>query len=254
MSDTQLIQCIMRMQEELVSALADVSRLISEVTKSNQSYTVPAKPFVPSSEEEYKNVTHFLFNLQKSGIINMIGADDFIQKRFGFTKAKSQDYLFSYIDNYAELEELYSRTKLDISEASSVSTTGSKKRKGPKPYAEMTPEELTEAKVKAEARLRSKSVKLDQTVLSLDVPVEAVVARKRTVIRLKKANDTTQEAHEPKPKGVLIWNAFINTVKAEMMQGKAGEEPSYNDVMKKAQELKEEDPISYRLFADNWTA
>jgi len=238
----------MRMKEELVSALADVSRLISEVTNSNPSYTVPANPFVPSSKEEYKNVTHFLFNLQKSGIINMMGADDFIQKRFGFTKAKSQDYLFSYIDNYAELEELYSRTKLDISEASSVSTIGSKKRKGPKPYAEMTSEELIEAREKAQARARSKTDKVEE-------PIEApVVARKKTVIRLKKAETPGQEAHEPKPKGVLIWNAFINTVKAEMIQGKTGEEPSYNEVMKKAQELKEEDPISYRLFADNWTA
>jgi len=248
MTDSQLIQSIMRMQEELVSALAEVNRLTADLVKSHQNTEPEARPpFVPSSEEERDNVRRFLFNLQRTGMTNMVAADEYVQKRFGFTKTKSEDYLFDYIDNYPEIEDLYSKPKLDISESSSVSTNGTKKRKGPKPYAEMTPEELAEAKAKAKARADAKVEKVEETE---ETPV---VARKRTVIRLKKTEPPAEGAHEPKPKGVLIWNAFINTVRAEMMQDKT-EEPSYSEVIKKAQELKEADPISYKLFTDNWTA
>jgi len=250
MTDSQLIQSVIRM-EELVSALAqDVSRLTADIVKSQQSNTEAElmERFIPCSDEECDKVMRFLFNLQSSGITNMVAVDDCIQKRFCFTKAKSQEYLFYYIDNYIELKEQYSKRKDDSVDTSSVSTNGTKKRKGPKPYAEMTPEELAEAKGKAQARSKSKTEKVEEPVSSLEAPV---VARKRTVIRLKKAEAPGQESQEPKPKGVLIWNAFINTVRAEMMQG-TEEEPSYNEVMKKAQELKEADPISYKLFSDNW--
>lgn len=253
MTDSQLIHSVMKMQEELVSALAEISRLSSDMSKNQQS-TMLVKPFIPSSEEEREQVMRSLFNLQRSGITNMMAADDYIQRRFGFTKAKSQDYLFYYIDNYPELEEQYSKRNGDSVDTSSVSTGGQKKRKGPKPYAEMTPEELAEAKIRAAARVRAKAEKVEETAPIVEAPiVEAVVveapvvARKKTNIRLKKP-----DAQEPKPKGVLIWNAFMNTVKAEMMQGANGIEPSYNDIMKKAQELKEADPISYKLFTDNW--
>ncbi len=247
MTDIQLIQSVMKM-EELVSALAqDVSRLSSDMMK-NQDTEMPTNVFIPSSEEECEQVMRSLFNLQRSGITNMMAGDDYIQRRFGFTKAKSQDYLFYYIDNYAELEERYSKPRGDSVDTSSVSTTGTKKRKGPKPYAEMTPEELAEAKAKAQARAKAKTEKVEEVVVTTEVPV----GRKRTVIRLKKTVEPGQEVQEPKPKGVLIWNAFMNTVKLEMMQGTNGEEPSYNEVMKKAQELKESDPVSYKLFTDNW--
>ena len=246
MTDTQLIQSVMKMQEELVSALAEISRLHADMTK-NQQPSVAAKPFVPSSDEERDQVTRFLFNLQRSGITNMMAADDYVQRRFGFTKETSQGYLFYYIDNYPELEEQYSKPKGDSVDGSSVSTGGHKKRKGPKPYAEMTPEELAEAKIRAAARVRAKTEKAEEVAPVVATPVEVVVPRKKTIIRLKKP-----DAQEPKPKGVLIWNAFMNTVKTEMMQTNGGVEPPYNDIMKKAQELKEADPVSYKLFTDNW--
>lgn len=241
----------MKMHEELISALAEISRLQDDMTK-NQQPSVEEKPFIPSSEEEREKVMRSLFNLQRSGITNMMAGDDYIQKRFGFTKEKSQDYLFYYIDNYPELEEQYSKPKGDSVDGSSVSTGGQKKRKGPKPYAEMTPDELAEAKLRAAARVRAKAEKVDEPAAETPAIETPVVARKKTVIRLKKTVEPGQEVQEPKPKGVLIWNAFMNTVKAEMMQGTNGEEPSYNEVMKKAQELKESDPVSYKLFTDNW--
>jgi hypothetical protein len=245
MTDTQLIQSVMKMQEELVSAIADVNRVMEDMVKNQQPSThLTSKPFFPSSGEEREQVMRSLFNLQRSGITNMMSADDYIQKRFGFTKSKSEDYLFYYIDNYAELEQQYSKPNGESIDGSSVSTAAPKKRKGPKPYAEMTPEELAEAKVRAQARAKAKA----EVVSIVEAPTEAPTIKKKTVIRLKKS-----DTQEPKPKGVLIWNAFMNMVKDDMMRSSNGVEPSYNDIMKKAQELKDSDPVSYKLFADNCT-
>jgi hypothetical protein len=229
MTDSQLIQSVIKMQEELALALTEVSRLTSDMAlaKVNQE-THMLKPSFSTTEEERDQVMRFLFNLQKSGITNMMSADDFIQKRFGFVKAKCEEYLFNFIDNYTEFEAMYSKPK-------EVPVSIAKKRKGPKPYSEMTAEELADAK----ARKANRDPKVE--LVPVDVPVS-----KKTVIKLKK------KAEEPKPKGVLIWNAFMNTVKAEMMQTDTTIEPSYNDIIKKAQELKESDPDSYKLFSDNW--
>jgi hypothetical protein len=73
---------------------------------------------------------------------------------------------------------------------------------------------------------------------------------KKTILKMKK---TSVNPDEPKPKGVLIWNSFLNTVKMEMIQADPSVEPSYNDTMKRAKELKESDPDSYKLFCENWT-
>lgn len=233
MTDSQIIQSVIKMQEELTLALTEVSRLSSDMTVAKMSQEAQmSKPSFSTTEEEREQVMRFLFNLQKSGITNMSLADEFIQKRFGFVKAKCEEYLFNFIDNYTELEAVYSRPK----EVSDVSVAVVKKRKGPKPYSEMTPEELADAK----ARKANRDPKVEVA------PAEAPVIKK-TIIKLKKKLD------EPKPKGVLIWNAFMNTVKAEMMQADTTVEPPYNDIVKKAQELKESDPDSYKLFSDNWT-
>jgi hypothetical protein len=117
-----------------------------------------------------------MFNLQDSGITNMINSDSFLQKRFGFTKAKAEQYVFEYIDNYTKLRSEYSEVK---------------KAEGPR------------------------------------------------VIKLKKSN------------AMAIWNSFLQIVKAEMESG--GVLVKYEDVRKKAIEMKESDPESYKVFSDNWT-
>lgn len=244
MTDNQLIQSVLRMQEELVSALAEVSRLTGDMAK--QSQPVAGKAFFSTSEEERDQVMRFLFNLQKSGITNMMAADDFIQKRFGFVKAKCQEYLFDYIDNYTELEAMYSRPKAEVVEVQNSSIV-SKKRKGPKPYAEMTPDELAEVKAKKALREASKG-----TLEPIETTGPAEPLKKKIILKSKKL--TTSPGGEPKPKGVLIWNAFMETVKADMMKVSGDSvEPPYNDVLKKAQEEKEAEPESYRLFAENWS-
>lgn len=242
MTDSQLIQSVLKMQEELVSALAEVSRLTADMAQQSQSST--GKPFFTTSEEERDQVMRFLFNLQKSGITNMMAADEFIQKRFGFVKAKCQEYLFDYIDNYTELEAAYSKPKAEVVDAPNSSIV-SKKRKGPKPYAEMTPDELAEVKAKKAMREASKG-----TIEPVEATEPAAAVKKKITLKSKKL--ATSPGGEPKPKGVLIWNAFMETVKAEMIKASGDNtEPSYNDVLKRAQEEKEAEPESYRLFAEN---
>jgi len=244
MTDSRLIQSVLKMQEELVSALAEVSRLTTDMAQQSQPST--GKPLFSSSEEEREQVMRFLFNLQKSGITNMMAADDFINKRFGFIKAKCQEYLFDYIDNYTELEVIYSKPKVEALEVS-VAAIASKKRKGPKPYAEMTPDELAEVKAKKAMREASKG-----TIEPVEATGPVAPIKKRAILKSKKL--ATPSGEVSKPKGVLIWNAFMNTVKDEMMKTSGStDEPSYNDVLKKAQEEKEAEPESYRLFAENWS-
>jgi hypothetical protein len=251
MTDTQLIQSVLKMQEELVSALADVSRLTEDMAKMQNTHA--AWTPIASSDEERAKVMKFMFNLQNSGITNMFSADEYLQKRFGFTKSRAQDYLFDYIDNYSELQKTYGVDKVEVASKSEVvEATPLKKRKGPKPYAEMTPEELAEAK----ARKQKKAEEIQILPDSVDTLVptsstEGRIVAKKTILKLKK--NPGPEGQEVKPKGVLIWNSFMKTVKAEM-EAAAGQELSYDDIRKKAQEMKEADPESYKLFSDNWTA
>ena len=221
-----------------MSALAEVSRLTADLA-SQQQFT---KPFFASSEEERDQVMKFLFNLQKSGITNMMAADEFVKKRFGFSTAKSQDFLFEFIDNYSELEAKYTKPVAVVEEVVA------KKRKGPKPYSEMTPEELAEAKAK-KSKVKPMVEPLTEAVTVAEPMAEPVAEpkQKKTIVKLAKKVDG-----EIKPKGVLIWNAFMNIVKAEMTVA-GSPEPSYNEVVKKAQEQKEADPESYKLFSENWS-
>jgi len=240
MTDTQLIQSVIKMQQELVSALSEISRLRTDMTDAKQQDMHATKPFFSSSEEEREQVMRVLFNIQKSGIRLTMSSEEFIQKRFGFTKSKSEDYIFEYIDTFRELELRYNNSK----SVDPVEISAKIKRKGPKPYSEMTADELIEAKAKKASRDAEKRV---ETVVAS--PVEETVQKKKTILKLKK---THVSSDEPKPKGVLIWNAFMNMVKAEMMQGSSAE-PSYNEVLKKALEEKEANPESYKLFSENWS-
>ena len=247
MTDSQLIQSVIKMQEELSSAISELNRLTSDITSQRDV----AKPSFASPEDERKQVLKFLFNLQKSGITNMLSGDEYIQKRFSFTITKSREYLFDYIDNYSEIAIMLSGIKVS-------SPLEAKKRKGPKPYSEMTPEELEQAKAKKARSKASDSssiqsrVSESSSVNSVSVnPCEAETVAvpetttiKKTIIKLKK--NTGSDA--PKSNAMLIWNAFMNTVRSEM-----GEGVPYDDVRKRAMEVKAGDPDSYKLFSENWS-
>lgn len=221
MTDFELVQSVMKLQAELTSALSEMKSLIAEVVAFQ---AVPKIEFA-SDEEEKGKVMLFLGNLKQCGI--MLNADEYLQKRFGFTKAKSYNYLFEYIDSFSKAP---------------VQAEAAKKKKGPKPYSEMTPEEVAEAKAK---RGQGKVVQVTE-INHVDEPAQPDLKPKQRKFKLKKTTD------EVKPKAVLIWNSFLSTVKAEMSSN-GSIEVKYDDVRKKAQEMKVADPDSYRVFSETWT-
>lgn len=203
-SDDQLLAMIVKMQDDLTTALEELSQLTVELKrfreKEQQERSLTATVF-GSLDEERAQVMRSLFSLRDLGIVNMMNADEYLQKRFGFTQAKARQYLFDFIDNCQELEPLYSRSNNTVSKVPDVpkkTVLKSKKVLAPKP----------------------------------DAPQVAV--------------DT------PKPNALQVWNSFVNTIKLEMFHS-TGVEPSYNEYLKKAQEMKEADPDSYKLFAENWS-
>ena len=203
-SDDQLLAMIVKMQDDLTTALEELSQLTLELKrfreKEQQERSLTATVF-GSLDEERAQVMRSLFSLRDLGIVNMMNADEYLQKRFGFTQAKARQYLFDFIDNCQELEPLYSRSNNTVSKVP-------------------------------------------------DVP-------KKTVLKSKKVLAPKPDAPEvavdtPKPNALQVWNSFVNTIKLEMFHS-TGVEPSYNEYLKRAQEMKEADPDSYKLFADNWS-
>lgn len=203
-SDDQLLAMIVKMQDDLTTALEELSQLTLELKrfreKEQQERSLTATVF-GSLDEERAQVMRSLFALRDLGIVNMMNADEYLQKRFGFTQAKARQYLFDFIDNCQELEPLYSRSNNTVSKVP-------------------------------------------------DVP-------KKTVLKSKKVLAPKPDAPEvavdtPKPNALQVWNSFVNTIKLEMFHS-TGVEPSYNEYLKRAQEMKEADPDSYKLFADNWS-
>jgi hypothetical protein len=236
LTDNKIIQSIIKLQDDLNRAIEEIGRLANEVSKSQVTVAVVS---FNSPEEERGHVMRFLLNLQGSGITNMLNADSYIQKRFGFTMEKSQTYLFDYIDNYTTVSALYVKPKVETvsPDINSVEVSSPKKRKGPKPYSEMTPEEVAEAKAKKARKAETPA---------LPIP------KAKTILKAKKPVMTTENNEEVKAKGVVVWNSFMETVKAEMLQSSGGIDVPYEDVRKRAQEMKEADPESYKLFSENW--
>jgi len=249
MSDTQVMASIIKLQENLSNALREINETIKDAARVS-------KPVFETDEEERGRVMTFLFKLQKSGITNMMNSDAFIQKRFGLTPARSEAYMFEYLENYEELYAKYSDTVQVQSQVQVVTAPVEvKKRKGPKPYSEMTPEEIAEVKARKAKKL------LDSTVgsaLPSDMPsalpsaspsalpsaLPLALPSGKRVIKIKKPE-------APRSNAMLMWNSFLNTVKAEMEL--SGEAVKYEDVRKRALEMKDSDPDSYRLFSENWS-
>ena len=172
-------------------------------------------------------VFKFIFNFQKSGFSKHYNVGECIQKHFKLDKEKADGFLFSYIENLQEISQ-----KLSSQEVPPVvAQVEQKKRKGPKPYSEMTPEELEAAKAKRQEKISG----------NLQVVAEkpAAVVDKR-IIKVKKTSDA-----------INIWNSFLKVVKAELE--KDGTQVSYDEVVKRAKEMKESDKPAYELFSSTWT-
>ena len=53
-----------------------------------------------SREAERESVFRYMFDLQKSGVTNMLGSDRYVQRHFGFPLEKAEQYLNEYLENY----------------------------------------------------------------------------------------------------------------------------------------------------------
>ena len=249
-SGKSLLESLKYIEDEITSTLSELASIKLSMDKEE--------------EDKTSRVFKFIVNLKKSGLSQEFNTSEAIQKHFGVSKERSDKYLFEYIEQYSEI----------VPSESPVTETciqgEIKKRKGPKPYSEMTPEELAEAKAKklvkkttvttntSEASETSETSEALTTVstvstVSEDVtkPLLTTVAtvpedvhekpQQRRVIKLKKSNSD----------GIKIWNSFLKIVKADLE--KNGPQLNYEDLVKKAKEMKDADKDAYALFSSNWT-
>ena len=232
MTDKEILDTLQHIQDEIASTLNELSSIKKEMEKQ--------------SDEENMRVFKFIINLQRSGFSQQFNVEESIQKHFGFSKEQSEKVLFKYIEQLSEINERFGGTipvstssLSDISEANShVSDLPAKKKKGPKPYSEMTPEELAAAKAK---RLEKsmQTPRLPETVPVSNQEEPSSKPAKR-IVKVKKVSD-----------GIKIWNSFLKIVKLEMEA--SGDTVGYDDLVKKAKEMKEADKSAYELFSSTWT-
>jgi len=180
--------------------------------------------------ENTMKVFKFIFNFQKSGFSQHYNVGECIQKHFRLNKEKADGLLFSYIENLQDVSQKLSAQELP----STVSQQEQKKKKGPKPYSEMTPEELEVAKAKRQQTNGTNSENTESPAQVMPKHTE------KRVIKLKKKSDA-----------INIWNSFLKVVKAELE--KDCPEISYEEVVKRAKEMKEADKAAYALFSSTWT-
>jgi hypothetical protein len=141
--------------------------------------------------------------------------DVFLKKRYGFSGEKAEAYVFELIDTY----KTQSNTPVN------VITEVSQKKKGPKPYSMMTPEELILAKEKRSAKKPTNSTK--------------------RVLKTKVDGSI-------KSQGLLIWNAFVSSTRKDMEN--TGSTVTYDEVVARAVEIKKNNPELYSQFSENWSA
>lgn len=249
-SDKHILDTLQHIEDEITSTMKELCSIKEEMEAE--------------LSDETNRVFKFIFNLQRSGFSQQFNAEECIQKHFGFSKEKAEKFLFNYIENLCELTEKFSGSS-EFSESSSHasdSQSQQKKRKGPKPYSEMTPEELAAAKAKKLERLTEKKELASEPLASeplasqplaseplasetLAIPPPSKVGRR--VLKTKK----NPEALKRNSDAIKIWNSFLKIVKTEMEA--TGTPMSYEDVVKRAKEMKEADKSAYDLFSATWT-
>ena len=220
--DKHILDTLKHIEDEIASTLEELSSIKQEMEEK--------------SSEESNRVFKFIFNLQRSGFSEQFDPCESIQKHYGFSKEKAEKFIFNYIEQLSEINEKFGGSNSDASESSShASDLQQKKRKGPKPYSEMTPEELIIAKAR-----KLEKAKLAVSSMPIVAPAPLPEQKPKRVIKTKKLSD-----------GIKIWNSFLKIVKVEL--DASGVSLSYEDLIKKAKEMKEADPSAYELFASTWT-
>jgi len=230
-SDKHILDTLKHIEDEIQSTLKDLSSIKQEMDSQ-------------SSEEEIR-VFKFLYNLERLSFSKQFNPEKCLQKHYGFSEEKAEKYIFKFIEHSSEMSEKFgSSLGSAISESSSHSSEPQiqeKKRKGPKPYSEMTPEELAIAKAKKLEK--ANMARETESQVDVSAPEKALVssepAKQKRVIKTKKISD-----------GIKIWNSFLKVVKLEL--DAVGKPVSYDELVKKAKEMKEADPIAYGLFSSTW--
>ena len=230
MTDHQLIASLKRVQENIQTTMAELASLKEDMR-------------VQSLKEERLKVFKFIEDSRKVGFTSDLSTmEEFIEKKFGLAKGRAAFLLIEYIDFTASIPVTSS---LVVSEAEPTLITPVK-RKGPKPYSEMTPEELVIAKAAKAAKMQKTEQKLEleqgpeQKLNYSSESTPKPVKEKRVLHTTKKSSDALK-----------VWNSFLKIVQAEMESG--GEKVKYDDVVKKAKEMKESDQEAYQLFSSTWT-
>jgi len=89
---------------------------------------------------------------------------------------------------------------------------------------------------------------MDIVYLLSEVEKKFTIPRKKTeAYVIEYIHSKKETTAKPKNTGIRIWNSFVDMVREEMPSAK------YEEVVKKARAMKQSDPISYKLFAENWT-
>jgi hypothetical protein len=252
-SGKSLLESLKYIEDEITSTLSELASIKLSMDKEE--------------EDKTSRVFKFIVNLKKSGLSQEFNTSEAIQKHFGVSKERSDKYLFEYIEQYSEI----------VPSESPVTETciqgEIKKRKGPKPYSEMTPEELAEAKAKKLVKKTTVTTNTSETSESSEacealatvstVSEDATKPLLTTVTSVTTVTTVPEEVHE-KPQqrrviklkksnsdGIKIWNSFLKIVKADLE--KNGPQLNYEDLVKKAKEMKDADKDAYALFSSNWT-
>lgn len=227
MTDDQVLVSLNRIQEEAQAALEELANLKDDM-------------YYQSKLEERSKVFKFIEDTKRAGFTDLSKVDEYIQRRFNIQRSTAESYLFDYIERASPTVQIPCESASVISNDNSSEPV--KKRKGPKPYSEMNPEELAAAKAKKIEKLQmGKAVEanLELVTAATGATAENTPVAKR-VIKAKKTSD-----------GIQVWNSFLKNVKAEMEAG--GVEVKYDDIVKRAREMKESDKEAYQLFSATWT-
>ena len=162
--------------------------------------------------------------------------------------------------------------------SASTSTEGSKKKRGPKPRAEMTAEEVAADKAKRAAKKAERAAKKAEEAAKPALPVsdgEETEPEEGEIVEEKpkpaKAEKPPKAATAEKPKkekkakdpdapkkaasaGVLAWNAFKEGIRAELKAKDPEAKIKSEDVMKVAKERKDADKAAYEAFVAKYKA
>jgi DNA repair ATPase RecN len=88
--------------------------------------------------------------------------------------------------------------------------------------------------------------------VSYEIAVAYVIQFIEGYPSMEKKKEESEVVHKKPPsKSLQVWNSFLKVVRTELEMN--GSNVSYDDVVKKAREMKESDQDSYKLFAENWT-